>query len=84
MFFDKDCKMILIINFEIKNIWRLKMNQEFTGKLKDSLYWWLGKKKPFIVNDEYKIELLHIDRIHNSAKIRITNIKTNEIVEQEV
>lgn len=63
------------------------MSQELTNyanKLKDSLYWWLGKKKPFYVNDEYKIELLHIDRNHYSAKIRITNIKNGEVVNQEL
>ena len=54
----------------------------YADKLKDSLYWWLGKKRPFIVNDEYKIELLHIDREHLSAKIRVTNIKSGEIVEE--
>lgn len=47
----------------------------FAGKLNDSLWWWLGKKRPFIVNDEYKIELLFIDRVHNSVKIRVTNLK---------
>ena len=47
----------------------------FADKLQDSLYWWLGKKKPFIINDEYKLELLFIDKINNSAKIRVTNLK---------
>lgn len=50
----------------------------YVGKLKDSLYWWLGFRKSFIINDEYSIELLHIDRNHQSVKIRITNLKTNE------
>lgn len=49
--------------------------QSFEGTIKDSLYWWLGRKKPFIINDEYKLELLYIDKTNNSAKIRITNIK---------
>jgi hypothetical protein len=53
---------------------------DYSDKLKDSLYWWLGRKKPFIVNDEYKIELLHIDRQHYSAKIRVTNLKSNEVM----
>ena len=48
---------------------------EYSHKLKDSLYWWLGKRKPFYINDEYKLELLVIDKINNSAKIRITNLK---------
>lgn len=56
----------------------------YANKLHDSLYWWLGKKKPFYVNDEYKIELLHIDRNHYSAKIRVTNLKNGETVDQEI
>lgn len=55
----------------------------YANRLQDSLYWWLGKKKPFIVNDEYKIELLHIDRNHYSAKIRVTNLKTGQQFDQE-
>ena len=49
----------------------------FKDKLKDSLTWWLGKKKPFIVNEEYEIKLLYIDNVNNSAKIEITNLKSN-------
>ena len=56
----------------------------FDGKLVDSLTWWLGKKKPFIVNDEYEIRLLFIDKINNSAKIQITNLKTHEVQDVEV
>jgi hypothetical protein len=56
----------------------------YADKLKNSLYWWLGKKRPFIINDEYKIELLHIDREHLSAKIRVTNLKTGIIEESAV
>lgn len=59
-------------------------DKSFGGKLKDSLTWWLGKKKPFIVNDEYEIRLLFIDKINNSAKIQITNLKTFEVKELEV
>jgi len=62
-------------------------SENYIGKLKDSLYWWLSSKRSFFINDEYKIELLHIDREHNSAKIRITNLKSNEIlgvIDQEV
>jgi len=55
------------------------MDDNYAGKLKDSLYWWIGKKRPFFINDEYKVELLHIDREHNSAKIRITNLKNDEV-----
>lgn len=55
---------------------------EYAGKLKTSLYWWLGRARPFIINDEYKLELLFLDKINNSAKIRITNLKTGEVLEQ--
>jgi hypothetical protein len=56
----------------------------FANKLKDSLYWWLGFRKPFIINDEYKLELLYIDREHESVKIRVTNLKTNEVSSTEL
>ena len=56
-------------------------SMDYANKLKDSLYWWLGKKKPFIINDEYKLELLFVDKINNSAKIRVTNLKTGVAVE---
>lgn len=57
----------------------------FANKIKDSMFWWLGKKKPFIINDEYELQLLFIDKINNSAKIKITNIKNSseEIVAVE-
>ncbi|NBW58897.1 hypothetical protein EBR43_14205 [bacterium] len=54
---------------------------DYTNKLKDSLYWWLGKSRPFIINDEYKLELLFVDKINNSAKIRVTNLKTGLVEE---
>lgn len=54
----------------------------YANKIKDSLYWWLGKKRPFIINDEYKLELLFVDRINHSAKIKVTNIKTGQVMEQ--
>ena len=50
----------------------------YTDKLKDSLTWWLGKKRSFSINDEYRIELLFIDKVNNSAKIKITNLKNSE------
>lgn len=54
----------------------------FKDKLKDSLWYWLGTKKPFIINDQYSIELLYIDKVNNSAKIKVTNLKTGDTVEQ--
>jgi hypothetical protein len=56
-------------------------SENYAGKLKNSLFWWLSSKRSFFINDEYKIELLYIDREHNSAKIRVTNLKSNDIVE---
>jgi hypothetical protein len=49
----------------------------FANKIKDSMWYWLGKKNPFVINDEYKLELLFIDKVNNSAKIKITNLKNN-------
>jgi len=51
---------------------------KYTDKLKDQLYWWLGKNRPFIINGEYKLELLNVDSSSNSAKILITNLKKKE------
>jgi len=51
---------------------------DYSGKLKTQLFWWLSKSRPFYVNDEYKIELLFIDKNFMSAKILITNLKTGE------
>ena len=56
----------------------------FAGKLKDSIWWWLGKKNPFIINNEYKLELLFIDKVNNSAKIKITNLKTQKVEVSDV
>ena len=54
----------------------------YANKLKTQLYWWLSGNRPFIINNEYKIELLFIDRINSSAKIQITNLKTGEVSTQ--
>ena len=58
----------------------------YANKLKDTLYWWLGRKRPFFINNDYKVELLFIDKNNNSAKIKVTNLKTQsvEIVEESV
>lgn len=57
--------------------------KEFAGVLKDSMYWWLSRRKPFIINDEYKLELLYIDKENYTAKIKITNLK-NPSKEEEI
>jgi hypothetical protein len=54
-----------------------KLMSDLTKNIKDSVWWWLGRRKPFVINNEYKIELLFIDKLNNSAKIRVTNLKTN-------
>ncbi len=56
--------------------------QDSTNKPKaaitDSMYWWLGPGRPFVINDEYSIELLEIRRSSGTAKIKITNLKTKQ------
>lgn len=52
----------------------------YADKIKDSLTWWLGRKKNFVINDEYSIELLFIDKVNNSAKIKVTNLKNGKSV----
>ena len=56
----------------------------YRDKLKSTLTWWLGRSKPFIINDEYEIKLLFIDKVNHSAKIEITNLKTKEVETLEV
>ena len=46
-------------------------------EVKDELTWWLSKKG-FILNGEFRIDLLFIDRVNNSCKIKITNIKDSQ------
>lgn len=54
---------------------------KFANKIKNQLYWWLKASRPFIINNEYKLELLHIDRDHESVKILITNLNNGETQE---
>lgn len=60
------------------------MDNKYANKLKDSLYWWLSFNRPFIINNEYQIDLLHIDKTHQSVKIRITNLKTQETSDEDM
>jgi hypothetical protein len=48
------------------------------------MFWWLSDRRPFFIGDEYKIELGEVDAKHGTAKIIITNLKTNTSVEEEV
>lgn len=59
-------------------------SDKYAGRLVTSLTWWLGRKRSFSINGEYKLELLHIDRENNSAKIQITNLKTGIPVTQSI
>lgn len=58
--------------------------KSYEGKLRDQIFWSLGMRRPFIVNDEYKIELLHIDFDLYRAKIKVTNLKTQLVEENTV
>ena len=58
----------------------IELFKSYKDKLKDSLYWWLGHKRPFIINDEYKVELLFINKDNNSVKIKVTRISDGEVV----
>lgn len=53
----------------------------FEDKVKDTFWWWLGRKKPFILNDEYKLELVWLYKEDNLAKINIFNLKTSQDIE---
>ena len=56
----------------------------FSDKLRTSLWWFLSTSKPFIINNQYKIELLYIDNVNNSAKILVTNMQDTSIREVHV
>lgn len=56
----------------------------YANKLRDSLTWWLAKQRPFIINDQYSVELLFIDKINNSAKIKVTNISNGSVIESSM
>lgn len=58
--------------------------KKYAGVIRDSICWKLGTKKPFIINDEYKLELLYIDNRRGKVEIRITNIKEGTEVIKDV
>lgn len=72
-------KNILVSIYICGDFWM----KQFANKLKNQLYWWLNASRPFVINNEYKLELLHIDREYNSAKILITNLKSGDTQEVE-
>jgi len=58
-----------------------KEQQKENTQIINSMYWWLRIGRPFIINNEYKIEYLGDFRTNpyssNSVKIKITNLKNN-------
>lgn len=52
-------------------------------QITDSFVWRLKKSRPFVIDDTYKLELIHIDFKYKCATIKITNLKTGESIEQK-
>lgn len=40
------------------------------------MYWWLNRRRPFYIGDEYRIDLVKINDQDNGVKIVVTNLKT--------
>jgi hypothetical protein len=53
-----------------------------TTEIKDSMTWWLTKRRAFVVGD-FEITLVDINKEDGCAKILIKNIKTGEVNEQD-
>jgi len=47
-------------------------------KIETAMYWWLSKRRPFFIGDEYKIELQAMDKNTGCVRILITNLKTGK------
>jgi len=58
--------------------------KSYANRLKTSLFYWLSKGKPFIINDEYSIELLFVDTQSFTAKILVTNLKNKDQYQQDI
>lgn len=48
------------------------------------MYWWLSRKRPFFIGDDYEIRLLEVDRQSGCVKIEVINSKTGEVSKQEI
>lgn len=48
------------------------------AKITGEFSWWLSKKRPFIIDGEYKLELEFIDLNHMSARIKITKLNEED------
>lgn len=51
-------------------------------KVVSAMYWWLSKRRPFFIGDEYKVELQAMDKNTGCVRILVTNLKTGEVQEQ--
>jgi len=54
--------------------------KSYAGILTNSLYWWMSRKKSFIINDEYRIDLIQVNPKANTAEIKITNLQPDRII----
>lgn len=59
------------------------MNASFEGKVKDSLCWWLGKRRPFNLDDRWQIQLLSVNTEGKCARIKITKLVDGKPVLKE-
>lgn len=48
---------------------------EKTKEIFTQMYWSLSKKRSFYIGDEYRIDLIEINRKNGNAKILVTNLK---------
>lgn len=58
----------------------MEKNKEAARKpVETRMYWWLNKKRPFYIGDEYRIDLLvNPFMMSQSIKIVVTNLKNCE------
>jgi len=55
--------------------------KSFKDKIVSKFSWWLKSSNDFIINDEYSIKLIYIDKTKNMVKIEVTNLKNNQVTE---
>ena len=48
------------------------------------MYWWLSRKRPFFIGDDYEIRLLEVDRQSGCVKIEVINSKTGEVSQEDI
>ncbi len=57
---------------------KLKNNKK---PISTKMYWWLSKRRPFFIGDEYEVRLLEVDRSSGAVKIEVINSRTGEKTE---